>query len=75
MIINTAVKPQDTVYYISACIIEMLNKQSFVADELYEEVKKAYNPKLEYQTFLSAIHFSFLLEKINLNKEGLLICI
>jgi len=75
MIISKDSKPRDTVYYISACVLELLVKKDYGVDTLFDQVKNIYNSELEYSTFLSALNFLFLIGKIDLNEEGLLVCI
>ncbi|WP_396266330.1 ABC-three component system middle component 6 [Halobacillus amylolyticus] len=75
MIIDRDSNPKDTVYYISACILEISNVQNYNVEGLYEELKEQYNDSLEYTIYLLSLDFLFLIEKISISKEGFLECL
>ncbi|WP_376698823.1 ABC-three component system middle component 6 [Listeria immobilis] len=72
MLINKDAKPKDTVLYISACVLDIASKRCLKVDNLYQKVKEIYNIDIDYPTFLLALYFLFLLEKVNFNQEELL---
>lgn len=74
MIIDRDSKPKDTVYYISACILETISSKKHNVEVLYETLKERYNDSLEYTIYLLSLDFLFLIEKISISEEGLLQC-
>lgn len=74
IILNKNEKPQNTVYYIAGCILNELSKEVYTIDELFEQLKMKYNNVLEYNIYMLAINFLFLLNKLQ-EDQGVLICI
>ncbi|MGZ9697640.1 ABC-three component system middle component 6 [Bacillus safensis] len=74
MIIDRDSNPKDTVYYISACILEIISLNKHNVEDLYETLKKRYNDSLEYTIYLLSLDFLFLIDKISISKEGFLNC-
>lgn len=74
MIIDKDSSPKDTIYYTSACILEIIAYKEYNVDDLYETLKGRYNDSLEYTIYLLSLDFLFLINKITISKEGLLQC-
>lgn len=74
MIIDRDSNPKDTVYYISACILEIITLNKHNVESLYEALKERYNDSLEYTIYLLSLDFLFLIDKISISKEGFLKC-
>lgn len=74
MIIDRDSNPQDTVYYISACILEIITLKKHNVGDLYEILKGRYNDSLDYALYLLSLDFLFLINKITISEEGLLQC-
>lgn len=74
MIIDRDSNPKDTVYYISACILEVIPSKKHNVEDLYETIKEQYNDSLDYTIYLLSLDFLFLIDKISISEEGLLQC-
>lgn len=74
MLIDRDSKPKDTIYYISGCILSSLKSKNNEVDKLFEEIQKKYNVSLEYNLFLLALNFLFLINKVEISKKGVLSC-
>lgn len=74
MIINNDVRPQETLFYISAVIYKVLKIAALDTTRLYLVVDKEVTDKLDYSVFLLSIDFLYLLDKINVNNKGELTC-
>lgn len=74
MIINNDVRPQETLFYISAVIYKVLKIAALDTTRLYLVVDKEVTDKLDYSVFLLSIDFLYLLDKINVNDKGELTC-
>lgn len=74
MIIDRDSKPEDTVYYTAACILEIGSSDEYNIEVLYEILKALYNESLEYNIYLLSLDFLFLINKISINNEGGLRC-
>ena len=74
MIIDRDSKPEDTVYYTSACILEIGSSDEYNVEVLYEILKDQYNKSLEYNIYLLSLDFLFLINKISINNKGGLRC-
>jgi len=75
MIIDRDSKPKDTIYYIAACIIEVISSNQYNVEDLYEILKEQYNGTLDYTIYLLSLDFLFLIDKISISKEGFLECL
>lgn len=75
IIIDRDSNPKDTVYYISACILEVLYSKKYNVEDLYETLKERYNDSLEYTIYLLSLDFLFLIDKVSISEEGLLQCL
>ncbi|MFD3261398.1 ABC-three component system middle component 6 [Paenibacillus lentus] len=74
MIIDRDSNPKDTIYYTSACILEIVSLDKHNVEGLYETLKKRYNDSLDYTIYLLSLDFLFLIDKISISKEGFLKC-
>lgn len=75
MIIDRDSNPKDTVYYIAACVIEIISSNKYNVDDLYRNLKEQYNDLLEYTIYLLSLNFLFLINKISISKEGFIKCL
>lgn len=72
MLINKDGKPIDSIYFISCCILEELGKEENISiEELYILVVNKYNEELKYMDYSLSLNFLFLIDKIELYKEGI----
>ena len=73
LLLNKATSPENTVYFISATIFGFLKNNSLSYSELYEEIcTNVFKKKINFTTYLLSLDFLFLLDKIYLDKEGVL---
>lgn len=75
MIIDRDSRPKDTIYYISGCILSVLQAKETEVDSLFELIRDQYNDLLDYYIFLLAVNFLYLTEKIEISRKGMLRCI
>jgi hypothetical protein len=69
-IIDKDSKPQDTVYYVSACVLDILKHKRYDSiEDLRIDTEKKFNIEIKYATFSSALNFLFLIDKIKINNE------
>jgi hypothetical protein len=69
-IIDKDSKPQDTVYYVSACVLDILKHKRYDSiEDLRIDTEKKFNIDIKYATFSSALNFLFLIDKIKINNE------
>lgn len=69
ILINLDAKPNDSIYYISACILEEANDTTNV-DKLFNTVQSIYNKTLTYHDYMLSLNFLFLLGKILIDERG-----
>ena len=74
-LINRAAAPENSVFYISACVLQVLKSIGEKdMDSLYDEVKHKYNENLDYSVFNLALSFLFLVDRIKIG-DGKIKCI
>lgn len=69
ILINLDAKPNDSIYYISACILEEANSTTNV-DKLFNTIQSIYNKTLTYRDYMLSLNFLFLLDKISIDERG-----
>ncbi|WP_407371122.1 ABC-three component system middle component 6 [Carnobacterium sp.] len=69
ILINLDAKPNDSIYYISACILEEVEKTSNV-EKLFNIMQSTYNETLTYHDYMLSLNFLFLLGKLSINERG-----
>ncbi len=75
ILINKNEKPCETVYYVSACILKEIKKQKkiFNLEQFYNEFILKYSFVNNYDNFIYALNFLYLLNKIDyVDKEGII---
>lgn len=75
MIINNDVRPNETIFYISAAVYKLLKETPMDLARLYSRFDKKFNDRIDYSVFLLSIDFLYLLDKISINNKGELTCI
>jgi hypothetical protein len=69
-IIDKDSKPHDTVYYVSACVLDILKRKRYDSiEDLRTDTEKKFGIEIKYTTFSSALNFLFLIDKIKINNE------
>ncbi|WP_271006490.1 ABC-three component system middle component 6 [Listeria seeligeri] len=69
ILINLDAKPNDSIYYISACVLEEAQNTTNV-DKLFNNLQSIYNKSLTYHDYMLSLNFLFLLGKISINERG-----
>ncbi|MGO4942874.1 ABC-three component system middle component 6 [Ruoffia tabacinasalis] len=76
MIINRDEKPKNTIYYIAACIYDVLiNNQISETTKIFEYITNEMRLEVDYQMFLLSLNFLFLMDKIDIDEQGGINCI
>lgn len=70
MIIDRDSSPNETILYTSACISHTLKLTPVRVDKLYKLVKSEFNLKVSYTNFLLSLDFLFLIEQIQIKRNG-----
>lgn len=72
MIVDKDSKPEETVYYIACCLLELLkNEQYNNIDELQADLTKEFGIKPNYSSFSMALNFLFLIERIKITPKAI----
>lgn len=76
MIINKDEKPKNTIYYIAACIYEVITTVNISeVIQIFEYITYEFNLEINYQMFLLSLNFLFLIGRIEINEQGEVKCI
>lgn len=73
LLINKNVKPTQTIYYLSVLVYKQLKSNKYHIRELYDEIIKKNN-EIRYQDFLYALNFLFLVDKIKIEGDVIVLC-
>lgn len=76
MIINRDEKPKNTIYYIAACIFDVITVNN-ISDttKIFDYMTYELNLEINYQNFLLSLNFLFLIGRIEINEQGEIKCI
>lgn len=70
---NKIVKIEDSLFVMGGYILDILLKNhSMQVDELYTEFNNKYHKKINFETFIYAIDFLFLIKKIKIQSNDIL---
>lgn len=75
LLLDKTVEPHNTVFYLSILAYELIRNGVFDPVQLYNKVQYEIKEKLNYDFFILALDFLFLLNKININKKGELVIV
>lgn len=75
LLLDKTVEPHNTVFYLSLLTYELIRNGVFEPIQLYDKVQYEIKEKLNYDFFILALDFLFLLNKININKKGELVIV
>ncbi|WP_248621991.1 ABC-three component system middle component 6 [Enterococcus cecorum] len=70
LLLDKNAEPKKTVFYLSAIVHGLLSKRIVNIEDLYMELQKEIEDELNYDLFILALDFLFLLDKIRVNDEG-----
>lgn len=73
LLLNENIKPNKTIYYLSSLIYKKIIKNNYTVRELYNAMLIDLND-LDYDHYIYALNFLFLLEKIKLEKDVIKKC-
>lgn len=73
LLINKNMKPTQTIYYLSVLVYKQLKSNKYHIRELYDELIKNNN-EIRYQDFLYALNFLFLVDKIKVERDVIILC-
>ena len=73
LLINKNVRPMQTIYYLSVLVYKQLKSNQYHIRELYNEILKINN-EIKYYDFLYALNFLFLVDKIKIERDVIVIC-
>lgn len=73
LLINKNVRPTQTIYYLSVLVYKQLKSNQYHIRELYNEMLKINN-EIKYYDFLYALNFLFLVDKIKIERDVIVIC-
>lgn len=73
LLINKNVRPTQTIYYLSVLVYKQLKSNQYHIRELYNEMLKMNN-EIKYYDFLYALNFLFLIDKIKIERDVIVIC-
>lgn len=78
MIISNSIKPQNTIYYLGAKLIQCIQSQpSKVLDSiiLFEKFQTIVPSKVSFVQYMYALNWLFLLDLVEINDKGdIVIC-
>ena len=70
---NKIVKIEDSLFVIGGYILDILLKNhSMQIDELYVEFMGKYSKRIDFETFIYAVDFLFLIQKIKIQSNDIL---
>ena len=70
---NKIVKIEDSLFVIGGYIVDILLKNhSMQIDELYVEFMSQYPKRIDFETFIYAVDFLFLIQKIKIQSNDIL---
>ena len=70
---NKIIKIEDSLFGIGGYILDiLLENHSMQVDELYAEFISKYYKKIDFETFIYAIDFLFLIKKIKIQSNDIL---
>ncbi len=72
-LINKNISPDKTIYYISVIIYKELKEATYSVKKLYENLEEK-SEDIDYSSYLYALNFLYLIEKITLDKDVIKLC-
>ncbi|WP_225304554.1 ABC-three component system middle component 6 [Streptococcus pneumoniae] len=70
LLLDKNAEPKKTIFYLSAIVHGLILKRIVNIENLYIELQKEIEDELNYDFFILALDFLFLLDKIRVNNEG-----
>lgn len=78
MILSNSVKPEHTIYYLGAKLIQCIQEQSLAildSIELFEKFKNKTNSKITFVQYMYTLNWLYLLDLVELNDKGdIIVC-
>lgn len=73
LLINENVKPNKTIYYIASLVYKKINNTTCTVKELFCNIQVDITD-IDYNHFIYALNFLFLLEKIKMEEDVIKLC-
>jgi hypothetical protein len=70
LLLDKNAEPHKTIFYLSAMIYGIVLKGNYDIDSIYQELRIELKDALNYDFFILALDFLFLLDKIVVNNRG-----
>lgn len=69
---NKLVKIEDSLFVMGAYILEILLKEKMFIDTLYSKFISNYPKKIDFETFIYAVDFLFMIKKVKIHSKDTL---
>lgn len=70
MIVDKDANPEETIYYIACCVLEIIKRKDYIdLDQLHRDISTNFNINLAYNNFISALDFLYLIEKLKIKND------
>lgn len=70
LLLDKNAEPKKTIFYLSVIVYNLILKGIVNIESLYIELQKVIKDEINYNFFILALDFLFLLDKIKINNEG-----
>ncbi|MFU2206272.1 ABC-three component system middle component 6 [Streptococcus pluranimalium] len=70
LLLDKNVEPHKTIFYLSGVLNSIISVKTLDSNSLYQELQKRIDDSLNYNFFVLALDFLFLLDKITINEKG-----
>lgn len=70
LLLDKNAEPKKTIFYLSVIVYNLILKGIVNIESLYIELQKVIKDEINYNFFILALDFLFLLDKIKINDEG-----
>lgn len=78
MILSNSIRPQYTIYYLGAKLIQCIREQATTtldSIDLFDKFKSRLNSKITFVQYMYTLNWLYLLDLIELNENGdIIIC-
>ncbi|MCB5542228.1 ABC-three component system middle component 6 [Streptococcus salivarius] len=70
LLLDKNAEPHKTVFYLSSMVYGIMLKGNLNIDSIYQDLRNELKDTLNYDFFILALDFLFLLDKIVVNRRG-----
>lgn len=75
LLLDKNAEPKKTIFYLSAIVYGMVQMGITNSDDIYLKLQNEINNTINYDFFILALDFLFLLDKIRVNYKGDIECV